>query len=647
LILTGGSSTKGGAIYNSGSLLLDSVWVTSNVSSGDGGGVYNDWEFSAVNSIISGNRATGNGGGVYSTGRFSEDDFGYDALTLVNVTVTGNTAGYNKKNSGLGGGVYFQGIDSNEIPFAQARLYNSIIVQNLSGVNTEDPNIYNYAYSEDPTDEMILPLEGDLDGEYNLTTFTGWYDWDNIEYNQVYDESIKLFTQGYNFDSKTEGDYSLAENELSQAIDEGSEYLACYMNGETLIRDFAGSVRVQGSEVDIGAFEKYALRADVETYDGGSVSTSASVIGGTISIDGIVVYNVGEQDLSSIWLCIYASLDEYFDSDEDEYLTEAPVGSLAAQETRVVSTGEILTYDLTPGSNYYFFWQVVVIDGRDVDESNNVGRTTETAYFYAADDDIDLWTLNQSEFSVQQGCDFYVKASSEEGDVSDNNLSFWYNYGDGVFRQGTQDGWVSPSQYVQTPGVYTLILQIVDEDLRKVVGLSSASLEVKETSPSVNVDATTLGDGSVLRLNLGIFSACGLNVDKWEIDWGDGKSSSFETTNDSLIAAHYFVPQETDVSYNVQLRVCGRYLDELYLSEELEYEFEHEYSVYTFTSVGVAKSTESLVLATSGFYGPVLAQTKKKTISTSITPIVEAPLPNAKTKNVFEELCETNWLDED
>jgi len=157
---------------------------------------------------------------------------------------------------------------------------------------------------------------------------------------------------------------------------------------------------------------------------------------------------------------------------------------------------------------------------------------------------------------------------------------------------------------------------------------------VKETPPSVKVDATTLGDGSALRLNFDVYSESGIPINTWEINWGDGKTSSFGALGDSLTAAHYYVPQGTNVSYNVTLSIRADTLN-------------YEYWVYTFTSVGSVKSAESPIPATSGFCGPVFSQTKKKTISTSITPTVEATLPNAKTKSVFEELCETNWLDED
>lgn len=141
LVFTGGFSTAGGAIYNSGTLTLDRVWITGNYSSGSGGGVYNESTLTVVNSIISGNRAREHGGGVFSTGSYSEIG-GVKIQTFVNDTITGNVAGY-ESEFGFGGGVYFHGVDDSFNIFAVARFYNSIVVQNRSSATQCDVNIYN------------------------------------------------------------------------------------------------------------------------------------------------------------------------------------------------------------------------------------------------------------------------------------------------------------------------------------------------------------------------------------------------------------------------------------------------------------------------------------------------------------------------
>ncbi len=632
LVLTGGSSSKGGAIYNAGSLTLDGVWITSNASSGHGGGVYNEATFTAVNTIISGNRANGHGGGVYSTGRFSEESFDIDELIFVNDTITGNEAGYTGK-LGLGGGIYFQGIDANEIPFAEAWLYNSIIVQNLASDDSFDANIFNYAYYEDEEDEYLLGVSAILDGCYNLTSFVDWYDVDNIEFNQIYDESYELFVRDYNFKTRAEGDYALYDYSDSQAIDGGSEDFAYYFSGEAINRDYLGAARIQGRDVDIGAFETFVEQIDVETFNVESASVYETVIGAAIYVDGIVVSNLSSQRSGELTLYVYASSDDSFDED-DVWLGEKTLGFLAAYESRVVSTGELATDSLNSDSYYYIFWQVIA--EVDLDESNNVGQTTNAVYFYdETSEDVEVWSLNQDEFVVQQGCAFYVEVSpSDEEDFLCDNLSFWYDFGDGVYSKGVKADWIMPSQYVQTTGVYSFMVKIVDEDLRQVVGFTGASLSVVKTSPSLMVEPVTLVDDSVLRLNFNVVVAMGLPVNKWIIDWGDGKSSCFESLGNSLTAAHYYAHQANDSYYDVTLTI---------------YDFESDegitFGVYNFTSLGVAETMENFVPAPEGVYGPLFLPTKKKT--TLSAAAVETTLTNGdKTKNVFEELCEVNWLDE-
>jgi len=92
--LTNGKATAGGAVFNSGTLVLSNDIVTGNnggsCCSNGGGGVYNNGQLTLTNSIVSSNSASIGGG-------LTNDSSG--TLVLTNVTVSGNSAG------GGGGGI--------------------------------------------------------------------------------------------------------------------------------------------------------------------------------------------------------------------------------------------------------------------------------------------------------------------------------------------------------------------------------------------------------------------------------------------------------------------------------------------------------------------------------------------------------------
>jgi RHS repeat-associated protein len=85
LMLDGGRpSGGGGAIHNSGRLVLDHATIAHSLSPADGGAIFNALNATAVlnNVTLSGNVASGSGGGVFNAG----------SLSTTNVTITANTA---------------------------------------------------------------------------------------------------------------------------------------------------------------------------------------------------------------------------------------------------------------------------------------------------------------------------------------------------------------------------------------------------------------------------------------------------------------------------------------------------------------------------------------------------------------------------
>ncbi len=113
LNLTGGKEESGdlgggGAIFNSGILLISNCTITGNSALGSGGAVYNDGQLNVVQSTISANSAGVHGGGLFNFGRLSvtqstingnsADVAGggianFDELLVTQSTISGNTAG--------------------------------------------------------------------------------------------------------------------------------------------------------------------------------------------------------------------------------------------------------------------------------------------------------------------------------------------------------------------------------------------------------------------------------------------------------------------------------------------------------------------------------------------------------------------------
>ena len=88
-LMNGNTTGDGGAIYNTGNLILNVVVISGNRAANAGGGIFAAGGVSAFLSTISGNTAGGTGGGVYG------------AISLFESTLAGNTS-----HGGIGGGIY-------------------------------------------------------------------------------------------------------------------------------------------------------------------------------------------------------------------------------------------------------------------------------------------------------------------------------------------------------------------------------------------------------------------------------------------------------------------------------------------------------------------------------------------------------------
>ncbi|HWR64898.1 MAG TPA: choice-of-anchor Q domain-containing protein [Bellilinea sp.] len=123
--LKGGKSRDaGGAIHSNGPIFIQNSAVTGAAAGTDGGGVYltAPGTLTILNSTISGNQAVNQGGGLFNAGgsvnitnsTFSDNSAGGSGgglwndgtLSLLNVTVSRNTADQNADSVGVGGGLF-------------------------------------------------------------------------------------------------------------------------------------------------------------------------------------------------------------------------------------------------------------------------------------------------------------------------------------------------------------------------------------------------------------------------------------------------------------------------------------------------------------------------------------------------------------
>jgi predicted outer membrane repeat protein len=241
----GGDRGKGGGIYSDGksAVRVINTIITANVAN-SGGGIYCD-DRSAIlmtNAIISSNSVRFWGGGIYNggapvvtnvliCGNTAEESGGgiYNEITctpiLTNITVAGNYAGHKH------GGITF-------CPYSVCALQvrNSIIYGNFAGTsenNVSETAVHIYAHT---IVEGVAPNGGIISCN-----------------DPLFISALKpsaMPTSG--------GDYRLKAG--SPAIDSGNKDFftpKIYHNPNDVDTDITGNLRVQGNNVDLGAFEFY------------------------------------------------------------------------------------------------------------------------------------------------------------------------------------------------------------------------------------------------------------------------------------------------------------------------------------------------------------------------------------------------------
>ncbi len=222
---TGYTSSGGGGIYNGGTMFVTTSTVSHDLAGAfngcDGGGIVNQGAMTLTNSTIADNMNVNDsyeahcfGGGIFSDG----------TLTVINCTIAGNSS------YGSGGGIYC---------FGETLLDNTIVALNTF-----------YGYGPDDIFGTVDPASA-----YNLIGAGGSGGLTNSNGNQVGVVDPGLDPNGLQDNGGPTQTIALVAG--SPAIDAGSNSLAVDPTGNPLQYDQRGTgyPRIEGSAVDIGAFE--------------------------------------------------------------------------------------------------------------------------------------------------------------------------------------------------------------------------------------------------------------------------------------------------------------------------------------------------------------------------------------------------------
>ena len=240
LTIANGSSSAGGAIYNTGTLIITNSTFSGNNAAGTGigGGIYNSDTLTIANSTFSGNNSGDYGGSIYNAG----------TLAVTNSTFSANSAL-------VGGGIFNSG---------SATLRNTIVANSSSGGNCGG---------------TITNAGNNLDSG----TTCGWASAAGSISN-----TDPLLGPLANYGGPTQ---TFALLPGSPAIDTGNNSVCATTSVNGL--DQRGLARSYGATCDIGSFEwrLYTISGSVGmagatlSYNDGSDKTATSQVDGTYSFN--------------------------------------------------------------------------------------------------------------------------------------------------------------------------------------------------------------------------------------------------------------------------------------------------------------------------------------------------------------------------
>ena len=237
---------EGGGIYNSGSLTVNSTEIANNSagsaqSEGWGGAIDNDGIAFLHGDLLMSNIADGAGGGLYSSS---------GSATLLNVTITGNQAGYPNPDTGGGGGVATQG--------GTVTLINDTVVGDYAAGGDEVANAFGGTIS---VESSIVGAYGDLQSVCSTSggpiTDSGY----NLSIDASCGFTSSTSRQGVNPDLEQLGNYG-GQTETEPPVPNSPAVDQIPSGSNCPTTDQRGSVRPQGPACDIGAVEIGPIASD-------------------------------------------------------------------------------------------------------------------------------------------------------------------------------------------------------------------------------------------------------------------------------------------------------------------------------------------------------------------------------------------------
>lgn len=322
--------------YNNGSEATVSHCRIENNKAQYGGGIYSrsSQKVSIVNNLIIGNEATMRGGGVYLGSGSNPPANAW----VINNTITANTvsnAEYTEGGNGDGSGIFAEGGDY---------VYNNVITGNTGPVNSQQVANSNKG--------------GNFHFKYNAIGNLAGIDWTAVSGTVINENNIdlngseSLFSTGY-----IPAPAGLLDNGGDKTL-----YPDYVVNSLTL-KDLKRDVRVQGGQIDIGAYENIEPAADPEIsltgaavpYDGAPHTLTATTNPAGLPVT--YTYNgsaIAPSDIGSY--TVVATVD-CTDNDIYYYGTATAILEIKAVHTITASAGANGTISPTGA--------VLVTDGTD------------------------------------------------------------------------------------------------------------------------------------------------------------------------------------------------------------------------------------------------------------------------------------------
>ncbi|MFN8526899.1 MAG: CSLREA domain-containing protein [Chloroflexota bacterium] len=271
LTLANGRAANGGAVYTVGSVQLSNVLIRDSRADGaiaTGGGIDSrGGVLSVINSSIVNNVAQSRGGAAsaaYGGGIASRANAGRGDVTLINVTVSGNTAA-DGTGENIGGGVY---IVSDGSP-VQSILNTTIANNAASGANAQAGGLFRYTAAALSVRNTLLDGNAANGAGANCGGTGPLSGGSNLQHGGAAGCPTESFAEldpmlePLQMNGGSTPTHALAP--ASQAIDAGTD------SGCPSV-DQRGTRRPQGAHCDIGAVEGAGASANLEGLDNGGVA---------------------------------------------------------------------------------------------------------------------------------------------------------------------------------------------------------------------------------------------------------------------------------------------------------------------------------------------------------------------------------------